>query len=330
MRRGSKALALAVVPLLAVWTSLERPDLAAEPGQRQGCTFPAELERTTPLGFPPSGGGVLSDAFTRSIEFSPGRRRVKITSSELDPSTGAKELQTHVYPTSFDITDVTSIPGGRFVYVAGIETDTTCDDVVERWEFPRVIGGYEVEECVPAAPIGTPMGPYEARIVLRGGEYVPQAQRVASGKPSVDGRPAPAMGFPQKTELVRGSFGHFEDILADPENRYLLLRSATDHSLYKMPLVEPYALTLELAGASAPQLERVRTMDAFDLAGVGRFVWLSEILYCVYPPGAREAVLLDADNDGVFESFATYGLEDWDASPFGESLDWSVPATIDR
>lgn len=327
MKRFALTTAFTTIPLLAVWLVLARPDPAAEPGPRQGCSFPLELERTFTQGLPPSGGGVISDDFYRSIEFSPGQREVKITSSELNPNTGSSEVQTYVYTTSFDITDVSSVPGGRFVYVAGIKTDTTCEDIVEQW---KVTGGYEVYESAPTAPIGTPRGPYSGYVVIQGGAYIPQAQRTASPMPSGSGQPptAPAAPLPQKTELLCGDYGHFEDIMADPENRYLLLRTLADHSIYQMPLVKPYAVSLAFGSAAYPQLDRVQTMSPFDLAGTGRFIWLSEILYGSYPPGAKEAVVLDANNDGIFDSLTTYDFQAWDASPFSESLDWSVPTKI--
>ncbi|MEW6073498.1 MAG: hypothetical protein AB1726_13020 [Planctomycetota bacterium] len=250
----------------------------------------------------------------------PGER-VVVGLQERNPETDEWERQEFIYSTSFSILDVAGRLGGNKLFVSGVQIEgDSYTDLIEEWTFAPTRGSYEVQLDPPPTARGVPRPPLSGSIYIPGGTYIPQGNRGGGG-------PVVPVPVPRRRTLQSvAQFGHFDSIVADPEGRFLLLHSYATGDLYSLDLMTPGAvLELEYSSTDRPVLHTVRTMTPHDVPGVGRVYCLSSKPYgCQFSPTHDELVLIDADNDGYFDTDAVYTDVDIHRglTPLGDTLDW--------
>jgi hypothetical protein len=103
----------------------------------------------------------------------------------------------------------------------------------------------------------------------------------------------------------------------DPGGRYILVLDAAAGSLYRINLMNTsVAPTVVLTSAQVPELAIGRSLTCGRLAddGFKRFVIGCE--------DGTSIMLVDSDNDAVFEAVDTLSLSEWDAAGFTDLTAW--------
>ncbi|MFN0244550.1 MAG: hypothetical protein ACKVWV_16805, partial [Planctomycetota bacterium] len=176
-------------------------------------------------------------------------------------------------------------------YVAG-RTDAN-EDILEQWILRTHDGAhfFHVEPAsngigVPAAPL-----PGSSGGIAGGGEYVPARARTIS--PDV-----------ARLEIYRGkAFNSVWDLTADPEQRFVLVLGGSPRNLYRVPIAPSATPELLYTPAEESFLHLARRMHCKQHYTEGRVYivrgetnMLGTFLHLM---------LIDADNDGVFDSTQT-------------------------
>ena len=225
-----------------------------------------------------------------------------IENTEVDPSSGQSYAYTLEFQASFVVTDVRYRCANDFL-VIGRESRGAI--VLERWLVVVPDGGWDAARAVADTGLGVPvpwLQPPQASIV--GGTFIPPAER--------DVRPTT-----RRTRLHRVPVG--ESIYAatfDPDARFALFTDGT--GVYRV----------SLDGATDPELvpgTDALPIGAFPLSDVsyshhrtlGRFVRLRAT------PVDYEGLLVDADNDGVFEDLWEFDADTIKTLPAG----WMLPGS---
>jgi hypothetical protein len=134
---------------------------------------------------------------------------------------------------------------------------------------------------------------------------------------------------PEREVIYRGTtMGHVRSMDVDPEGRFLLLLSYSTGTVYRFDLLTtPPQLNTAFEPTAIPHLTNVRSLWIGDFAQQGRKCTLSEIQHGKLPEVHHFTILDDANNDGVFENHTTYGVSEWQASPYSNyaSNNWKHP-----
>lgn len=225
-----------------------------------------------------------------------------VENTEVDPSSGQSYAYTLEFQASFVVTDVRYRCANDFL-VIGREPRGAI--VLERWLVVVPDGGWDAARAVADTGLGVPvpwLQPPQASIV--GGTFIPPAER--------DVRPTT-----RRTRLHRVPVG--ESIYAatfDPDARFALFTDGT--GVYRV----------SLDGATDPELvpgTDALPIGAFPLSDVsyshhrtlGRFVRLRAT------PVDYRGLLVDADNDGVFEDLWEFDADTIKTLPAG----WMLPGS---
>jgi hypothetical protein len=238
---------------------------------------------------------------------------------EKDPNTNQWVSAKYVYPTACNILGVAPRLGGQELYVSGIQLDQVggYTDIIEKWMFPTPEGSYATAIAGGVTAIGKPRGSLAGSMSIVGGSYVTPGHRVSTPQPVPD----------QTYVYSKHMGGHFDCVAADPEGRFLLLHNYASGDLLTLDLMTADSTPKTLfTAAQIPALHATRSIDLDDVPGVGRICRLSPI----DPGGAffrlstQVVVLVDRDNDGIFDSFTVHSAADVarGATPYGDSIDW--------
>ena len=223
-----------------------------------------------------------------------------IENTEVDPSSGQSYAYTLEFQASFVVTDVRYRCANDFRVIGRGSRGAI---VLDRWLVVVPDGGWDAARAVADTGLGVPvpwLQPPQASIV--GGTFIPPAER--------DVRPTT-----RRTRLHRVPVG--ESIYAatfDPDARFALFTDGT--GVYRV----------SLDGATDPELvpgTDALPIGAFPLSDVsyshhrtlGRFVRLRAT------PVDYEGLLVDADNDGVFEDLWEFDADTIKTLPAG----WMLP-----
>lgn len=167
-------------------------------------------------------------------------------------------------------------------------------EIVESWTVEVPPGGWVVTRLVSTAAIGRPVDTPSPSVSLNGSPFLHPASR---GESRVVRR-----------ELFRSSdLGGILSVQVDPDGRYLLLLTR-DRKLHQVamdgaPVAPPVDLASLFEGYESTLLVGVR-----DHARLGR-------VYSVGPGIFRLLLLIDAENDGVLDSWLDLTHEQYQAIP---------------
>lgn len=283
--------------------------MAAASSHTRVVQFPEELE-FYPFGFSALKPSAITPNLRQSYAFAGGGDRVAVDRSERCPE-GWRDLESATIVTAYRITDVASRRGGADLFVAGIHADDS--DVIEHWSFGTRSGGYFVDPMVAAQPIGTSMGQFHPTEAIQGPNFVcpPESARMPSPE--------------RKAIAQRVDLGHVRVMAADPEGRFLLYQAHDTSSIWQIDLTqEPTALAQLLTVASTPHLAFTKTMRLLRHQTAGRRYFLTESSRLGQYPNTNHSItmLVDAENDGVFESVVTMLTATWHDDPL--STGWET------
>lgn len=244
--------------------------------------------------------------------------RVVVGLQEKNPTTGQWVSTQYVFSTSYRVLDVAFRLGGQELFIAGVQIDgEDYIDVIEKWVFPPTPGAYAVSLNGGTTPLGVPRGSLSAGISILGGTYQDASNRISTPQP-----------VPTKTMLYSArNGGHLNCIVADPEGRFLLVHNYTTGDVSSMDLSNPRAgLQVAFSSGQNSALASAQTMVLHDVPEVGRICRLTaENRYGAYPSGSNlTTVLVDADNDGIFNSFTVHSSVEitQGLTPYGDSANW--------
>ena len=214
--------------------------------------------------------------------------------------------------TSYLVLDVAQRNGGDELFVAGVKANG--ESIIEKWVFGRINGEYVVDYPAPTA-LGSPAGPFVPALHIKGGG----AYKLPKGPGGLILEPVA-----QRSILYEGGLGPFLAIEADPEGRFLLMWSYSDHSVRQLLLTAPGASPASIYNASAvPALAQIYGIEAREFGPPGTRRYL---LRSAFPGDQFETytVLSDDENDGVFESADSYDSSAWEVSPLGNWGQWTL------
>ncbi|MEQ8767576.1 MAG: hypothetical protein RL885_26965 [Planctomycetota bacterium] len=183
------------------------------------------------------------------------------------------------------------------LYVAGVHDNGTV--VIERWRF-----------SYPA--LGQPGG---------GGGYVPLANR-----------PMPVV---TRSVLYMASpgIGPIRALEVDPQNRFLLLISHGDSTLFRLDVPSPHQLTPILNVGQQPQLADVRSILYRKHPTEGPKYVLSELIYWKHAQSldrvanSKTLLLSDPNDDGTFDSTELLTRSEWSNRGYHLSESWEHDRT---
>ncbi len=229
------------------------------------------------------GTGAVRLAFTETIPENFAAASVPCAPSTTPGiHTAILDSQASFFPTSF------ASRGGNDFFVSGPPLLSDSADggfgagtVLERWSITAPVGGPYTIRTSSTAPIGTaaPLSNLSAQIP--GGTYIPAEQRGAA-------------------RLRKAMLGYFpftaRSIEVDPEGRFVLLLSPTEAKLYRLDLVN-YTGTpvVILDGAAQPSLDHAVNIYACRFHDQLK-------RYVITCSNGQKLILLDTENDGVFEA----------------------------
>jgi len=278
--------------------------------------IPKELHHLSFMGGVPT---AVADELANYVYWATPGQRVVVRLQERDPSSGTWNRPQYVYATSYHVLDVAFRLGGKELYVSGTRVEGAgYTDVIEKWVFPTPDGSPMITIAGGATPIGVARAPLAGSVSIAGGAYVAPEKRISTLQP-----------VPERTLLYEArNGGHFNSVVADPEGRFLFLHNYTSGDVLSLDLsATDRALQTAFAASANPVLSAARTMQMHDVPGVGRICRLTaEDRYGGYPRGTTQTtVLVDAQNDGIFEAFTIHTSIDIarGLTPYGASIDWT-------
>lgn len=285
----NKSIPIVSACLLLVAAMLTRPGF-----RQSSCDFPSDLRTFLPMRRAPT---IVADNLRQWVYFEGGQSAVQIGRYTRTDAQSEWVFEEHLFSTDLQLTDVGFAEGGQTLYVAGVRTTASgCEDVVEEWEVVFPVGTPIVEVAgAPPRGIPAPM-PFVQTVTTT---EVPGPG--GGGGFSQKKRPP----FTRKTVLFSGvGTGPFSAIEADPEQRFLLLLSYSTGDLYSLDLTSSQSTpVLEFSANEIPHLSLVREISVGEHQDYGRYYRLVETKGDLQ--FGDDTFLVDADNDGVFETHST-------------------------
>lgn len=243
-------------------------------------------------------------------EDAPQADRFTIKTFEKDPITQEWYRSWVEHSASFQIERVATRIANEF-YLAGVARNG--DAVIERWVAEPQNGALAPTRPPASTRIGTPfLSPPLSVPIQGGGGFIAPPQRQGGS-------------IMEKTELYRGiDLGQIRDISVDPDGRFLLALTSelglVQFDLHdSSPSGPAYASILSLQ--QVPELAQVRSLYPAEHATAGRTYRMDHMFVEGLLP--KDIVLLDAGNDGAFESHFVLSPDEYEAMfPPGSSTDF--------
>lgn len=264
---------------------------------------------------------VVSTELLRFVHSNDSRR---VTIESVEDLGGTESRDSFEASASFDIHGIAS-RGSPDLYLGGVADDG--DIVIEHWRLKPQGGEPVLERALNGALIrGTPGSGTAGSVPAIGSP-------IASSTPYPYVEGGTAIPFPDRTsprrlarnELYRGSV--VQDIVAmnvDPEGRFLLFLG-DDDTLYRLTLDASRALEALYDSDDLWTLSRAEYLIRFQHVTEGR-VWVLGFLPEVSSDGTGElqldTLLIDADNDGLFDSTGIFEYDQLHAMGMISSDAW--------
>lgn len=226
-----------------------------------------------------------------------GDHRVDLSAHEKSPDDGIYYNWTVYRTTDYDVRALCGRHANEF-YVYGLALDGS--PVLERWDLePWPSGAYYTERKVAGTPLGTPVR--ASQTFMR---YEKPFVKPALRTPPIVTRsplPSPAIS------------GEVVEIEADPEGRFLMLRSVDAQGGSTLTRFVPSsgALVVVADPTTHPQMASANNFVFLDSTERGRLIRVG------FDESLRLLYLVDAQNDGDFESSFVLmnGMENSQALP---------------
>lgn len=219
----------------------------------------------------------------------PMAHRLKVVTDELDPSTGDWFVSTVEHSASFKIDRVVTRISNE-LYLSGVARNG--DLVIEQWIVTPQTGAVLPVRPAAETGIGVPFSTPPLTTQIQGdGAFIPPPQRQDRS-------------VTVKTELYRGSeLGEIVSMAVDPDGRFLLVLTSGSHGLVQFDLHDstptgPAYQTI-CSPSTLPEIQQVKSIyPAAHENGIRMFIMAPRYMDGVIP---KNVVLLDDDNDGVFD-----------------------------
>lgn len=224
------------------------------------------------------------DDLERTADWHEGTKSIEIITHERAPGTEVVHLWKRTYTSSFEIRSVETRGADELVLLGRAPDD---DDVIELWRLHARRGGWSGSRPASDRPIGTPSPRMKTRLVVRGGTFLPPAQR--EGEPELE-----------RDELYRGSDLGVRDLGVDPDGRFVLFLGDARPGLYLLPLHGERSAPRLLTTPRELDLSTADELYAHDHRELGRTWWIEHGASPVFLD--RRSLLFDSDNDGLIES----------------------------
>ena len=243
-----------------------------------------------------------SKTFEQTVHFQTvddDAKRVRIVNRErLDEESEWFETEM-LLTASFGIRDVRSVKANELILWGFTDGWTEC--VVEYWVIEPIEGGRDVVRSIEPTPLGMPREPATLSETIVGGSWVEPAKRAST------------MPWVNRRELYRGK--SVDLLWIDPDGRFLLMYLPSRKEVVRADLVTPGGIEVLLTVAEVPDLALgaraitplgPRSSDT-PYAGPGRAYRLvtgrvEQTRRGLNIEDGEPAYLIDADNDGAFDS----------------------------
>ena len=260
-------------------------------------------------------GTGYSEGFVQYLDYARGGSEITVGRHEQPLSSGNNDWESIEtdHSVAYEIADIASRDGGDTLYIAGLIANDQGDleSVVERWSFQPPKGGHFIESK-NGAPTGSKSGEYEWSTGIRG-EF--QAIRDRTEK----------RAEPRRERIYRGQrLGQIDLLILDPQGRYLITLSRGLGEMHSLDILgeQPIEPQLVPGASDLPHLTVANSARIWQLPAHGRFIYLTEFEGHGIPLGRQHTIVVDAENDGIFESSVTMDQSAWNASPYSKCDDW--------
>ena len=256
--------------------------------------------------------GFNSDRLRQSMSYSAGGTGIRHVKQERASSSDPWQYMEHNETTSYIITALASRKGGGETYVAGLNAKGKT--IVEKWIYSPRRRGWEVNVPLGAdvTSLGEPAPKAVSQLVLNGsGAWRPVNERE---------RTLPAA---KRVPMFESDTGPWYGMSVDPQGRYLIAFDMELERLVQLDLTTSPPTEITLVSPNDPaaitQGGNIQIMDFAEKRHVlirpalGRSV-----------PGAPYLLGVDAENDGVFESFELFTKEEWAGLPYAVWPNWDL------
>ncbi len=239
---------------------------------------------------------------------------VSRTKVETDTSGGDwSEPMNSIESAGFLITSLCSIDGGDTVFVAGIRDGGAA--VIQMWSYSPRANGWQVRYPIPASidQLGTPAPQAGAVTTLAGDGPWADVSAIDEDLPLAVRKTV----YSKPGAVIYG-------LDADPQGRYLIAYDLNGQETLQVDLTQEPSVTTVLANISTqPQMDIAGHIRVADFLGV-RGVVFRRMMLDVQAYAEVYTVATDLDNDGIFESWASYSEEAWAATPYSDWSQWSL------
>ncbi len=255
----------------------------------------SKVDRSRPTSSGAEFSGVLieSPAFTQSLE-GLGSKVVRFITEETSPqgSTSSRSIE---ISSSFTVLRVKARSAVDWLVLGGFDDGS---QVLERWLVTAPSGAIQAERPVSSAPIGTSVpGLIPTTLQVQGGTYIPPEERTPQ-------EPAQRV---RVHALAEGTRVLGFDV--DPDGRFALHVTPEPAGLYQVAMLGDAEPVLLFDRTQIPKLAKTKNVQAWQHATYGRVYTLN------FAPDRTLArtLLVDANNDGVFEQIVTLTKAEFDA-----------------
>lgn len=253
----------------------------------------------------------ISENMSIGVSWNRGASRILMAWNEKNPMSDTWYTTEVLESVSYTVTGVSTREGGRVVIVGGLEYDGS--KILEKWSYEARDGGYAIvsSSSLPPAPIGTPMGEFQAVEILNGESFVVPPSPTMTGSPAT-----------RETLWTGTSTGVLSSLVADPEGRYVIALSYPDGNLLRFDLSVSQPTPQVIATAATyPFLAGATDLALWKHATQGRKIAVAVRENCLV---SNERLLLgDANNDGVFETGSFFTPSQWTAAGYDVYGTWS-------
>lgn len=261
-------------------------------------------------GFDDPMGNIVFDSpqFQVGVDLDDGGTTVRYTMSEEPVVGGTWYTSAAEWGTSYSVDRFAAVVAGD-LFLVGHPLDANRNPapsagvVIEKWKILPQPGTPYARRDPAVEPIGTPAGWGSTRVGIVGGSYLEPDSRVGL--------------LTLRTVLYRGTgMGDVEAVVADPDGRFLLAVTRSPAELVQIDASGPLLLRTH---TQLPLLTQVDRLGVWQHVSEGRF------FVGTVGDGTIESqkiVLVDSDNDGVFESISTLTSQQWTAAGYDQLASW--------
>lgn len=248
--------------------------------------FPTELRSYDPQELH---AFLFTDVYRHSAQQYGGRDWVRVIRHQMQTATSSPITVRKEVTIAGQITEITARDGGNEIYVAAMKANGEA--LVERWIFTPSNGAYVYGTGQPIPPVGVAQPPYHSAASVH-----------VQGGGSFSATSAATIREPRRTTIYESSLnGLVEDLVVEPEGRFLLMMMHQTHKILRVDLTDPsFPTQTVFEPAQYPMLVPAEDLTLWFHATEGRMYVLREVSPFTSSP---EILLIrDSNNDAILES----------------------------